>query len=90
MRKLPKAIPELNGGLFVPKQVADLLEVVLRDHAAALAAGGDEAVVQRQVMGELQDLLCFTGDRLPLPSAREQLAIRDPQQERVARNLLVG
>ena len=31
MRQLPKAIPELDGGLFVPRPVVDLLDALLTE-----------------------------------------------------------
>ncbi len=37
MRQLPKAIPELDGGLFVPRPVLELLEAVLHSHEQLLA-----------------------------------------------------
>ncbi|AEG93414.1 hypothetical protein [Ramlibacter tataouinensis] len=89
MRKLPRAIPELDGGLFVPRQVAELLETVLTDYEQGLGGqpGSGEA---RLVLSELRDLLRMTGSRPALAPAREQLALPDPQQELIGRNLLRG
>ncbi|TFY98534.1 hypothetical protein [Ramlibacter rhizophilus] len=88
MRQLPKAIPELDGGLFLPRQVVDLLEVVLDEHDRMLQAG--ERRESRVVLGELRELLRMTGARPSLPSARDQLGLADPQQEMLARNLTRG
>ena len=89
MRQLPKAIPELDGGLFLPRQVVDLLEAVLIDHEEAVRAQPrqeDKLVVMR----ELRELLRLTGARPQLPPAREQLGLADPQQEVLSRNLMRG
>ncbi len=87
MKHIPKAIPELDGGLFLPRQVVDLVEVVLDDYALVVAeredAGQDLAVV-----GQLRELLRMTGPRPSLPPAREQLGLEDPEKETLARNLL--
>ncbi|MEJ7930970.1 hypothetical protein WG922_13400 [Ramlibacter sp. AN1015] len=89
MRQLPKAIPELDGGLFLPRQVVDLLETVLCDHERMLRArpheGGEEQFV---VLRETRELLRMTGARPQLPPAREQLGLADPQTEVLGRNLL--
>lgn len=89
MRQLPKAIPELDGGLFLPRPVVELLEAVLLDHEQSLPSHPD-GEVDRQVLDELRQLLRMTGLRLPLPSARELLGLSDPKKDRVARNLLRG
>lgn len=86
MKKLPKAIPELNGGLFVPKQVVDLLERVLNDHQGLLE--GEQHARDRLALLELKDLLGLEAGSPALPSAPEQLDLPDPQAERIARNLL--
>ncbi len=87
MRKFPKAIPELDGGLFVPRQVVELLETVLVDYEQAIESR-PEAPQARVVLNELRELLWITGPRPALPPAREQLALPDPQQELIGRNLL--
>jgi uncharacterized protein YbbK (DUF523 family) len=87
MRQLPKAIPELDGGLFVPRPVLELLESVLADHERLLHRQGD-AGVDLAVLSELRALLRLNGVRLPLPPARELLEIVDPRQEMIGRNLL--
>jgi len=88
MRQLPKAIPELDGGLFLPRQVVDLLEAVLVDHEQLLRQGPQVAQEPLVVLGELRELLRLTGPRPALPPAREQLGLSDPQQELLSRNLL--
>lgn len=87
MRQLPKAIPELDGGLFLPRQVVDLIEVVLSDHERLLQdhQGQGEG---RVVLQELRELMRLTGNRPTLPSAREQLGLADPEREVLSRNLL--
>lgn len=89
MRKLPRAIPELDGGLFVPRQVAELLEAVLVDYEHSLGEQ-PETGDARLVLGELRDLLRMSGPRPALAPAREQLALPDRQQELIGRNLLRG
>jgi hypothetical protein len=89
MKQLPKAIPELDGGLFVPSPVVDLLEAVLDDHGRLIDARGD-ADDGTLVLGQLRELLRMAGPRRALPSARDQLGLRDPHQELVGRNLLRG
>jgi hypothetical protein len=86
MKKLPKAIPELNGGLFVPKQVVDLIERVLDDHQGLL----ERAPSPRDQLAllEVKDLLGLEPFGTVLPSAADQLDIPDPAVERLARNLL--
>jgi len=86
MKKFPKAIPELNGGLFVPKQVVDLLERVLDDHQGLLERSGSPR--DRAALLEVKDLLGLQAQGSPLPSAAEQLDLPDPETERIARNLL--
>ncbi len=100
MRQLPKAIPELDGGLFLARPVVELLEAVLLQHetllrdarparAAAVPGEADESDdPDRKVLAELRELLRMTGPRLALPSPRELLALEDPRAQRVARNLL--
>jgi hypothetical protein len=91
MRHLPKCIPELDGGLFLPRPVVELLEAVLQSHEAALchaAASGTDTELDLTVLAELRQLLRLTGLRLPLPPAHELLGLADPQEARVARNLL--
>lgn len=89
MRQLPKAIPELDGGLFLPRPVVELLEAVLIEHEKTLDPRAPDDV-DRQVLDELRQLLRMTGLRLPLPVARELLGLTDPEKDRVARNLLRG
>jgi hypothetical protein len=86
MKKFPKAIPELNGGLFIPKQVVDLLERVLDDQRCALERDGSGR--EAAALLELKDLLGLAGPAAPLPSAADQLDLPDPETERIARNLL--
>lgn len=86
MKKLPKAIPELNGGLFVPKQVVDVLDRVLGDHQSLLCGEGAER--DRAALLELKDLLGLSTQATALPSAAQQLDLPDPKAERIARNLL--
>lgn len=83
MKQLPKAIRDLQGDLWVPAELAALLERVLRD---ARGLGDDE---QQRCLGHLEGLMGFTGDR-ELPPAREQLELPDPVRERIAANLLKG
>jgi len=83
MKQLPKAIRDLQGDLWVPAEVADLLERILSD-ARAL----DDAE-HRRCLGELEILMGFAGGR-ELPSARDQLGLPDPVAERLASNLLKG
>jgi hypothetical protein len=83
MKQLPKAIRDLQGDLWVPGELADLLERVLRD-----ARGLDDAE-HRRCLGQLEALMGFDGSR-ELPPAREQLGLPDPQAERLAANLLKG
>lgn len=87
MRQLPKAIPELDGGLFLPRPVLELLEAVLADHESMLLRQGDPRQ-DLAVLTELRQLLRFTGARPPLPPARELLGLADPRQETLNRNLL--
>ncbi len=87
MRQLPKAIPELDGGLFVPRPVLELLEAVLAQHEQLLRRA-PESAVDLTVLDELRQLLRLTGLRLPVAPAREQLGLGDPVQARISRNLL--
>ena len=82
MKQLPKAIRDLQGDLWVPSELADLLERVVRD---ARAHGGSQEHLR--CLGQLETLMGFTGDR-ELPPAREQLGMPDPQAERLGNNLL--
>lgn len=94
MRQLPKAIPELDGGLFLPRPVVELLEAVLLAHEQSLRAcarpSGADLALDLTVLTELRQLLRLTGMRLPLPPARELLGLSDPREQMVARNLLRG
>ncbi len=91
MRQLPKAIPELDGGLFLPRPVVELLEAVLLERERALASSDTpEAEVERAIHLELRQLLRLGGLRLPLPPARELLGLVDPKAEGLGRNLLKG
>ncbi len=95
MRQLPKAIPELDGGLFLPRPVAELLEAVLNEEEAALRTGGGlvdpgARAMRMAVLGELRRLLRMTGLRLRLPPSTELLGLSDPRAEALARNLLKG
>ncbi len=91
MRQLPKAIPELDGGLFLPRPVVELLEAVLLERERALVAlDTPEAEIDRTIHAELRQLLRLGGLRLPLPPARELLGLADPQVEGLRRNLLRG
>ncbi|MEY4711616.1 MAG: hypothetical protein RIS88_1066, partial [Pseudomonadota bacterium] len=87
MRQLPRAIPELDGGIFVPRPVLELLEAVLvrHEHLLHQTAGAD---LDQTVLSELRHLLRLTGVRLPVPPACALLELTDPQQEIVGRNLL--
>ena len=90
MRQLPKAIPELDGGIFVPRPVLELLEAVLLHHERLLGQQTHQADIQidRAVLTELRALLRLNGQRLPVPPARELLELADPRVEMVGRNLL--
>lgn len=91
MRQLPKAIPELDGGLFLPRPVVELLDAVLTERERELRRLPAEAAdPDLTVMTELRQLLRLGGLRLPLPAARELLGLADPQAEAVGRNLLRG
>jgi hypothetical protein len=83
MKQLPKAIRDLQGDLWVPSELADLLERVLRDSRAI-----DDGE-HRRCLAALENLLGFS-DGHSLPSAREQLGLADPQRERLAGNLTKG
>ncbi len=85
MRQLPKAIPELDGGLFVPRPVLELLEAVLLRHEQLLQP---DAKMDQTVLFELRTLLRLTGLRLPVPPAPELLELTDPRQDMIGRNLL--
>ncbi len=87
MRQLPKAIPELDGGVFLPRPVLELLEAVLIEHEQLLHRQGDPAQ-GLTVLAELRQLLRLTGMRLPLPSSRELLELAGPREEMIGRNLL--
>ena len=89
MRQLPKAIPELDGGLFLPRPVVELVDAVLieRDRALRLSDPAAESLDLR-VLTELRPLLRLGGLRLPVPASFEQLGLVDPQAEAVGRNLL--
>jgi len=88
MRQLPKAIPELDGGVFLPRPVLELLEAVLIEHEQQLLQRQAESDVELAVLHELRQLLRLTGVRLPLPASRELLGMADPQAEMIGRNLL--
>ena len=88
MRQLPKAIPELDGGVFLPRPVLELLEAVLIEHEQQLLQRQAESDVELAVLHELRQLLRLTGVRLPLPASRELLEMADPQAEMIGRNLL--
>ena len=83
MKQLPKAIRDLQGDLWVPSELADLLERVLRD-ARAMDDGE-----HRRCLGHLEELMGFSDGR-ELACAREQLGLPDPQAERLSANLLKG
>ncbi len=87
MRQLPKAIPELDGGLFVPRPVLELLEAVVLRHEVLLQQQSDPQMDQT-VLSELRTLLRLTGQRLPVPPAPELLELTDPTQDMIGRNLL--
>ena len=89
MRQLPKAIPELDGGLFVPRPVLEVLEAVLAHHETLLQAQ-PESAADLTALNELRHLLRLDGVRLPVPPAREQLELVDPRREMIGRNLLRG
>ena len=66
MRQLPKAIPELDGGLFLPRPVVELLEAVLATHQQALcqaAERGTDTELELTVLAELRQLLRL-GERM--------------------------
>ncbi len=89
MRQLPKAIPELDGGLFVPRPVVDLLDALLIERERDLRRLPDDgASNDLTVVCELRQLLRLGGARLPVPPACELLGLIDPQAEAVSRNLL--
>jgi len=90
MRQLPKAIPELDGGIFVPRPVLELLEAVLMHHEQLLGQQVHQADmrIDLAVLTELRTLLRLNGQRLPVPTARELLELADPRQELIGRNLL--
>lgn len=81
MKQMPKAVRDLQGDLWVPAELAVLLERMLRD-AHAL-----ESQQHRRCLAELEKLLGFDEQRA-LPSARELLNLPDPQEEQLAANLL--
>lgn len=83
MKQIPKAIRDLQGDLWVPAELADVLERVLRD---ARALDDQE---HRRCLAALENLLGFQGDR-ELRPAREQLGLPDARAERLAANLLKG
>lgn len=83
MKQIPKAVRDLQGDLWVPVELANLLERVLRD--ARDRAGPQE----RRHLAAVEQLMGFEGDR-PLPPVREQLGLPDPHLEQVALNLLKG
>ncbi len=89
MRQLPKAIPELDGGLFVPRPVVDLLDAWLIERERDLRQMLDDAVANDlTVVCELRQLLRLGGARLPVPPASELLGLTDPQADALSRNLL--
>ncbi len=91
MRQLPKAIPELDGGLFLPRPVVELLDAVLIERERELRKADPPAEsLDLRVLTELRQLLRLNGLRLPVPPARELLGLADPQAEAVSRNLLRG
>jgi hypothetical protein len=81
MKQMPKAVRDLQGDLWVPAELADLLERMLRD---AHALEGQE---YQRCLAQVEKLMGFDEQRA-LPSARELLGLPDPQQEQVAENLL--
>jgi hypothetical protein len=81
MKQMPKAVRDLQGDLWVPAELADLLERVLRDARAI------ESQEHRRCLAELERLMGFNEQRA-LPSGRELLGMPDPQQEQLAENLL--
>ncbi|MDH4378116.1 MAG: hypothetical protein QE494_17620 [Ramlibacter sp.] len=89
MRQLPKAIPELDGGLFVPRPVVDLLDALLTERERDLRQVLDDtAANDLTVVSELRHLLRLGGSRLPVPPASELLGLTDPQADTLSRNLL--
>ncbi len=95
MRQLPKAIPELDGGLFLPRPVVELLEAVLAEHERALRDRGlpqaaTDTETRAAVLAELRGLLRLDGARPALPSPRELLGMADPRSEVLRRNLVRG
>ncbi|HSW20174.1 MAG TPA: hypothetical protein VLJ86_23335 [Ramlibacter sp.] len=86
MKQLPRAIAELDGGLFLPRQLVDLVEALLVEHEQLVMEREDSQSLA--VLEQTRQLLRFTGARPPLPASREQLGLDDPQKEIVARNLL--
>jgi hypothetical protein len=91
MRQLPKAIPELDGGLFLPRPVVELLDAVLIEQDRSLRQTDPSAQsLDLRVLTELRHLLRLGGLRLPAPASFEQLGLADPQAETLSRNLLRG
>ena len=89
MKQLPKAIPELDGGLFVPRPVVDLLDALLIERERDLRqVPNDMAANDLTVVSELRQLLRLGGARLPVPAASELLGLTDPQADALSRNLL--
>lgn len=83
MKQIPKAVRDLQGDLWVPVELASLLERVLRD------LRGGAGPQERQHLAAVEQLMGFEGDRA-LPAAREQLGLPDPHLEQIAANLLKG
>ena len=82
MRQLPKAIPELDGGLFLPRPVVELLEAVLLERERALVAlDTPEAEIDRTIHAELRQLLRAGGlvathlDPGEVPHHRAQVSV---------------
>ena len=68
MRQLPKAIPELDGGLFLPRPVVELLDAVLIEQDRSLRQTDPSAQgLDLRVLTELRHLLRLGGLRLPVP-----------------------
>ncbi len=95
MRQLPKAIPELDGGLFLPRPVVELLEAMLVQHEQALRqrpagepAGGEDPDLL--ALRQLRLLLRLGGPRPAVPPPREQLGLGEPRDRWIGRNLLRG
>lgn len=85
MKYLPKAQEQMNGDLLVPETTKLFLHRAIADLKQRLETQ-DPMSTDRAALLALESALGTCPG--PLPTVREMLDLRDPQQEQRSRNLL--